>query len=173
MVERKFRAYKKLVGYTSSDAARADLQMEICKKLSCFPAIEIEIKGSQLIQHCEVIQRKPFSSIGPRMNEIWEEFVQDIEQMHAYGYVHGDILLKNILFDGTRLRLVDHELRLTNGNQLRVTYPWVDPEDLASRMVTEKTDRVCLGATYVRLFMPEAYWAYRSAQRNKLTVLLR
>ena len=32
------------------------------------------------------------------------------------GYVHGDILFKNIVFDGERLNLIDHDIRLKEGD---------------------------------------------------------
>ena len=89
--------------------------------------------------------------------------------MHKYGYVHGDILRKNILFDGCRLRLIDHELSLVIGKELRITFPWVAPEDLIQRNVSQKTDLICMEAMGLRLFDYEKYSKFRVYQTELIT----
>jgi hypothetical protein len=99
---------------------------------------------------------------------MWLDFEKEIETMHQFNYIHGDILLKNIIFDGNRFRLIDHELQLKNGNKLQVTYPWVDCDDLVNKSVTYKTDMICMRATHLRLFDFDKYVRYRNNQINIL-----
>ena len=89
--------------------------------------------------------------------------------MHKHGYVHGDILRKNILFDGCKLMLVDHELSLVDKKELRVTFPWVAQEDLIQRNVSRKTDLICIEASELRLFDYEKYRKFRVFQTEIMT----
>jgi tRNA A-37 threonylcarbamoyl transferase component Bud32 len=88
--------------------------------------------------------------------------------MHQCGYVHGDILLKNMIFDGVRIRLIDHELSLKHESQLRATYPWICLNDLSVGKITFNTDMLCLKATALRLFNYQAYVEFRKLHQLKL-----
>jgi hypothetical protein len=77
--------------------------------------------------------------------------------MHQRGYIHGDILLKNICYDGQKLVLIDHELDLYKGKKVLCTYPWIDSQDLQSRRLSERTDWLCFEATSLRLLNIEEY----------------
>ena len=80
-----------------------------------------------------------------------------------------NILKKNILFDGDRLRLIDHELSLVIGRELRVTFPWVASEDLIHGHVSQKTDLICIKASELRLFDYEKYRKFRVFQTELIT----
>ena len=85
------------------------------------------------------------------------ELKNGIKFMHHHGYIHGDILLKNICYDGQKLVLIDHELNLYGRNKLLCTYPWIDPHDFQLQRLSEKTDWLCFEATSLRLLNMEAY----------------
>jgi len=168
MNEGNFRIFKRLPNYNSIALQRAELQLELSHKLRCFPSIVIEIKNNEIIQYCEVIKKLSISKNAHNLIQMWLDFEKEIETMHQFNYIHGDILLKNIIFDGNRFRLIDHELQLKNGNKLQVTYPWVDCDDLVNKSVTYKTDMICMRATHLRLFDFDKYVRYRNNQINIL-----
>ena len=82
--------------------------------------------------------------------------------MHSCNYVHGDILMKNIIFDGNNFRLIDHEMILNFKGHLRVTYPWIDAKDLRTGKITTATDKICIEATELRLFDKIGYDNFRT-----------
>jgi len=88
--------------------------------------------------------------------------------MHLVGYIHGDILKKNMIFDGCRIRLIDHEISLKQGGNLRVTYPWVSIEDLETENISYKTDHICIKASELRFFDDEKYKKFRDTQQQAL-----
>ena len=98
---------------------------------------------------------------GENLRIIWNVFKEEINNIHQCGYVHGDILKKNIFFYGKNLRFIDHEISLFVKNQLRATFPWISVEDLKMQNLTKKTDEICLLATELRLFDFTAYAEYR------------
>ena len=92
--------------------------------------------------------------------------------MHLYNYIHGDILLKNIIFDGLNFRLIDHELQLIYKNKIQVTYPWVDIDDFVNRSISVRTDMICMRATFLRLFDFDKYVQYRLDRINNLNQII-
>jgi tRNA A-37 threonylcarbamoyl transferase component Bud32 len=50
------------------------------------------------------------------LRTLWSDFKIGVENIHSKGYVHGDILFKNIVFDGERLNLIDHDIGLKEGD---------------------------------------------------------
>ena len=172
---------KKLVFYKSKllkhfkdeDFNRVKLQKTISNKINCLPQIDFVIENNCIVQYIEYIQRVPFKRIGNNLSNLWQNFLSDINLMHSYNYVHGDILMKNIIYDGVRLKLIDHELSLYDKGQLRVTYPWVDVADFKKKTVTKSTDKICLKATELRLFNFNEYKEFRKSQELLITSLMR
>ena len=166
----RYRVSKRLNNFSIDDLRRCILQLELSTRLSIFPKMKFFFDNNEIIQVSEVINRKSIITQKPKLKVIWNDFIFQINLMHSYGYVHGDILPKNIVFDGVRFRLIDHELRLKVGRKLMVTYPWVDKEDFLLRIVTEKTDNICLEATYNSYFNRNEYDLFRENQISKLAV---
>ena len=50
------------------------------------------------------------------LRTLWSDFKIGVEDIHSKGYVHGDILFKNIVFDGERLNLIGHDIGLKEGD---------------------------------------------------------
>ena len=172
MNDGKFRISKRLSNYNSIDLERAELQLVLSHKLPCFPRIFIEIKNNEIIQYCEVLRKVPININGNRLKQTWLDFEKEIETMHLYNYIHGDILLKNIIFDGLNFRLIDHELQLIDKNKIQVTYPWVDIDDFVNRSISVRTDTICMRATFLRLFDFDKYVQYRLDRINNLNQII-
>ena len=88
--------------------------------------------------------------------------------MHSYNYVHGDILTKNLVYDGNIFRLIDHELRLVDKEIFNVTFPWVSIGDLKLNLISKKTDEICFKATKLKLLDKEQYINFRLQCIEKL-----
>jgi serine/threonine protein kinase len=150
----------------------AIIRIGLMKRLSSisplFPELKFVRENDSIIQYSCPIINQEWPEDNYIMKQHWEEFKREIYKMHDLGYVHGDILKKNILYDGQRLRLIDHELKLSSGNCLRATFPWIAIDDYVSRQVTVKTDILCLQATEFRLFDDIRYRKLRVEQTEIL-----
>ena len=160
---RRFKYVKEVSECLQDDKIRVDLQARLSQVALVFPKLHFVYSENSIFQYSECIKSHPFPIAFQRKKKIWAEFKKEISFLHNEGYVHGDILLKNIVYDGIRLRLVDHEIRLKEGNRLRFTYPWVALSDLHRGEITIDTDQICLKATELRLFDNSKYLEFRRA----------
>ena len=157
----RFKYVKKVSEFSQDDKSRVDLQAKLSQVASVFPKLCFDYSENSIFQYSESIKSHPFPIAFQMKKKIWAEFKKEISFLHNEGYVHGDILLKNIVYDGIRLRLVDHEIRLKEGNRLRFTYPWVALSDLNRGDITTDTDQICLKATELRLLDNSKYLEFR------------
>ena len=160
---------KCIYDYNEDVLSRIALMKKLSKVSPIFPKFHFEIQEKTIRQYSEPIKSFKWPEEKTILKKLWIEFKNEIYNMHKYGYVHGDILRKNILFDGCRLRLIDHELSLVIGKELRVTFPWVAPEDLIQKNVSQKTDLICIEAMGLRLFDYEKYKKFRVFQTELIT----
>ncbi len=160
---------KCIYDYNEDVLSRIALMKQLSKVSPIFPKLHFEIQEKTIRQYTEPIKSCKWPEEKTILEKLWIEFKNEIYNMHKYGYVHGDILRKNILFDGCRLRLIDHELSLVIGKELRVTFPWVAPEDLIQKNVSQKTDLICIEAMELRLFYYEKYKKFRVFQTELIT----
>lgn len=121
-----------------------------------------------LIQKTEYIKRKLLPNSKRKINNLLELLNHDIILMHSYNYVHGDILTKNLVYDGNIFRLIDHELRLVDKEIFNVTFPWVSIGDLKLNLISKKTDEICFKATKLKLLDKEQYINFRLQCIEKL-----
>ena len=161
--------FKVINDYHEDVLSRIALMKQLSKVSPIFPKFYFEIEEKTIRQYSEPIKSFKWPEEKTILEKLWKEFKNEIYNMHKYGYVHGDILRKNILFDGCRLRLIDHELSLVIGKELRVTFPWVAPEDLIQKNVSQKTDLICIEAMGLRLFDYEKYKKFRVFQTELIT----
>lgn len=157
----RFKYVKKASEFSQDDKSRVDLQAKLSQVASVFPKLCFDYSENSIFQYSETITRHRLPIDFHLKKELWTNFKNEISFLHGEGYVHGDILLKNIIFDGVRLRLVDHEIRLKEGNRLRFTYPWVALSDLHRGEITIDTDQICLKATELRLLDNSKYLEFR------------
>lgn len=162
MSETTVRLHKKEVkDFRQSDLVRVALQAILSEESPIFPKMSFVHNENSIFQCSEMIKSYRLPTNLKMKFILWTEFKKAISIMHQKGYVHGDILMKNIVYDGVRLRLVDHEIRLKEGNRLRFTYPWVALSDLHRGEVTIDTDQICLNATELRLLDNSKYLEFR------------
>jgi hypothetical protein len=161
------------VKYLSESNEEAITRVSLMHHLSSispiFPELKFEIENKNITQYAKHIDDHKWPENLTLLRILWEDFQTAIFDMHQLGYVHGDILKKNIVYDGTRLRLIDHELVLFHKNHLRATYPWIASEDYIAKQLTSKTDLICLKATELRLFDECKYKEFRIEQMNMLS----
>ena len=155
---------KCIYDYNEDVLSRIALMKKLSKVSPIFPKFHFEIQEKTIRQYSEPIKSCKWPEEKTILKKLWIEFKNEISNLHKQDYVHGDILKKNIVFDGLRLRLIDHELSLVIGNELRVTHPWVAIEDLINRAVSRKTDLICIKATELRLFDYDRYIKFRILQ---------
>jgi serine/threonine protein kinase len=148
---------KRIANFSEATLRRAELQVFLSEKLSSFPKIQFEIEENEIIQKCQWVKRVKMPDDKRELLFLLNNLNNGIRFMHHHGYIHGDILLKNICYDGQKLVLIDHELDLYKGNKVLCTYPWIDPQDLQSKRLSEKTDWLCFEATSLRLLNIEEY----------------
>jgi serine/threonine protein kinase len=119
-----------------------------------------------IIQTCDWVNQVKMPSDRSALIDLLNDLKFDISIMHEHGYIHGDILLNNICYDGQKLVIIDHELSLYGRNRLRCTYPWIDLQDLRSGQLSPKTDWLCFKATNLRLLDANAYRQFRNNCEN-------
>ena len=160
---------KVIADYDEDVLSRIALMKQLSGESPIFPKLHFEIQKKTIRQYSEPIKSCKWPEEKTILEKLWIEFKNEIHNMHKHGYVHGDILRKNILFDGCKLMLVDHELSLVDKKELRVTFPWVAQEDLIQRNVSRKTDLICIEASELRLFDYEKYRKFRVFQTEIMT----
>ena len=110
----------------------------------------LEVDGNNLTIHQErVYSRKPTE------NSTFMFFINEVMEANRVGWVFGDINYKNVIFDGTRFRVIDFEpftkILKREGVEYRVTPPYFHPLDQSLKRVTSLTDRLSLIGLYLRL----------------------
>ena len=77
------------------------------------------------------------------------QLAQSLDQMHAEGFVHGDVNRKNIIYSDDRLWLIDFEpslLQIKNhAKQWMSTMPYIHHDDIKSNTITIKSDLLGFG----------------------------
>ena len=77
------------------------------------------------------------------------QLAQSLYQMHAEGFVHGDVNRKNIIYSDDRLWLIDFEpslLQIKNhAKQWMSTMPYIHHDDMKSNTITIKSDLLGFG----------------------------
>ena len=77
------------------------------------------------------------------------QLAQSLDQMHAEGFVHGDVNRKNIIYSDDRLWLIDFEpslLQIKNhAKQWMSTMPYIHHDDMKSNTITIKSDLLGFG----------------------------
>jgi hypothetical protein len=163
-----YKFSKLIINYDKSVLKRIELQKYLSQNSPIFPVLTFDITEKSILQKSEIIKKHPWPKDKELLKHFWDEFKIEIEKMHLVGYIHGDILKKNMIFDGCRIRLIDHEISLKQGGNLRVTYPWVSIEDLETENISYKTDHICIKASELRFFDDEKYKKFRDTQQQAL-----
>ena len=110
----------------------------------------LEVKDNCLVIEQARVESKSF--IDPNQ---FTRFAEGVMQANLSGWVFGDLNYKNVIFDGTRFKVIDFEpftkiIRNTD-IEYRVTPPYFHPLDKARNTVTSLTDRLGLIGLHLRL----------------------
>ena len=145
-----------------------------------FPQINYQLNESDnsLIQQIPKVRKFNFGK--ERVNfkiRFFDEFCLAVNYMHELNHVHGDILMKNLIFNGKELVLIDFEpsLKIINESHdelTKITYPWIEISDASMGVVTTKTDNLCLKALELFIFDKNQYYVFRENQINSLKNLI-
>ncbi len=144
-----------------------------------FPSIRhtIDESNKKLIQTAKYVWKDKVVQPPKILASKYDQFCDSINRMHELGYIHGDILVKNIIFNGTEYVLIDHEpslsIKISDKPYLIVTKPWIAMEDMENNKITQKTDLLCIEATRYKLFDLPYYRKFRVLQLNKLVLHIR
>ena len=143
---------------------------------SNFPQIHYQINelDNNLIQRIPHIKKIDFKcqTYGVKKS-VFDEFCLAVDYLRKSSLVHGDILMKNIVYNGREFVLLDFEPSLkikntSNKEVLKVTYPWIHVDDLKLGNISSKTDLLCLNALELYIFDKFEYYNLRENQMKKL-----
>ena len=141
-----------------------------------FPSIRhtIDESNKKLIQTAKYVWKDKGVQSPKILTSKYDQFCDSINRMHELGYIHGDILVKNIIYNGAEYVLIDHEpslsIKISDKPYLIATKPWIAMEDFLENKITQKTDLLCLEATRYKLFDKPFYHKFRALQLNELVL---
>jgi hypothetical protein len=144
-----------------------------------FPTIHhaLDLANKKLIQSSSYVWKDKGVYSQKILASKFDLFCDRITMMHEMGYIHGDILVKNIIFNGSDYVLVDHEpslsINIADKLTLIATKPWISIDDFLENKITQKTDLLCLEATRYKLFDKLFYRKFRALQLNKFVLNIR
>lgn len=134
----------------------------------------IDLANKKLIQTAKYVWKDKGVQSPKILASKYDQFCDSINRMHELGYIHGDILVKNIIYNGAEYILIDHEpsltIKIADKLSLIVTKPWIAMEDLGNNKITQKTDLLCLEATRYKLFDLPYYRKFRANQLSKFVL---
>jgi len=78
--------------------------------------------------------------------ELLDQFAQDLNTLEFNGFVHGDINITNVIYDGIRLNLIDLEpsfKQFKHGkNVMMSAIPLRSLNDIKNKTITIETDKI-------------------------------
>jgi serine/threonine protein kinase len=118
--------------------------IEACTKSWAYPT-RFTDDGTWLIRAMKKLPKGSRKIDRPTIEQS-QQLADQLQQLHAHGVIHGDVVAKNIHWDGQLVTLIDLEPSLTQliGQRpcLMGTPPYIHPDDVQQRRLTERTDRL-------------------------------
>ena len=88
--------------------------------------------------------------------KLLKKFAINLDKLSRYNLIHGDINLKNIIFNKKKIYLIDWEPILIKKIKkkfiFQFTFPYFSAEDVKNKTFTNKTDRIGFYFLCQRLF---------------------
>jgi len=115
--------------------------------LPCFIETKVDYDRDYVWVKQRRIKREPINKI-PNTDRIkyLKELAIDLDTMAMFGFVHGDINRKNLVYSEGRIFLIDLEPDLfqrKNGKKILLsTAPYIEVSDLRNNTVTTATDKL-------------------------------
>ncbi len=147
MVKIKEYHLKNLLDDYDDIVQKCHLIEQVSNSVSFIPNTQITINGESLKYQQDFIKRKNYKDLNSQQKtELLEQFAKDLDSLVPYGFVHGDINSTNVLYDGTRLNLIDLEpsfKQIKFGKKVVMSAaPLRSLNDLKNKTITTETDKI-------------------------------
>ena len=126
---------------------RCHLIEEVSENFSFIPNTRITINDKYLLYEQDLIKKQDYSKKNNAEKlELLKLFAQDLDRLSETGFSHGDIKLSNVLYDGTRLILIDLEpsfKQIKYGKRVVMSaVPLRSINDLNNKTISSETDKI-------------------------------
>ena len=126
---------------------RCTLIEKVSQSVDFIPTTCITISQEILLYEQEHVNRvKDHTLELEQYMRLLEEFAVNLDVLHSFDFVHGDINPSNVLYDGNRLNLIDLEpsfLQIKHGKKVIMSAASLRSlNDLKNKTVTTETDKI-------------------------------
>ena len=127
--------------------ARCTLIEQVSQSVDFIPKTHITIKDDILLYEQEFIQREKLHLIShDEKCELLNTFASNLDSLHSFNFVHGDINSSNVLYDGKQFNLIDLEpsFRQKKFGKKIVTsaVPLRSLNDIKNKSISVETDKI-------------------------------
>jgi len=127
--------------------ARCTLIEQVSQSVDFIPKTHITIKDDILLYEQEFIQREKLHLIShDEKCELLNTFASNLDSLHSFNFVHGDINPSNVLYDGKQFNLIDLEpsFRQKKFGKKIVTsaVPLRSLNDIKNKSISVETDKI-------------------------------
>lgn len=148
---------------------RIKLIEELSKQSRIVPKVEFHMEAQKCLVYRQLrVTRCDHQSAS--VQETLSDLATELQELSLYGFVHGDINAKNLVFDGKSWQLVDLEPSLKQLKRGRamwmITPPYIARTDFESSQITQATDRVGFYFFCRRLLRPLATFSRLAEMRR-------
>ena len=147
MVKIKEYNFKNLLDNIDDIIPRCHLIEKVSSSVSFIPNTQITSNGESLKYQQDLLKRQNYRDLNNQKKiKLLEQFAKDLDSLVPYGFVHGDINSTNVLYDGTRLNLIDLEpsfKQIKYGKKVVMSaVPLRSLNDLKNKTITIETDKI-------------------------------
>ena len=145
--KRKKYYIKNLLDKYENIMERCHLIERVSKEMDFIPETKLSINDSFIIYVQNFIIKKPFISLSTFFKKkILLNFANNLDLLNKEKFVHGDINITNIIYDGNKLNLIDLEpsFKQIKFNK-RVTMSYTlsrSVNDLKYKTISSETDKI-------------------------------
>lgn len=138
---------KDLLDPFSEIKKRIQLIESISNKLDFIPKTKIQIEGSSLVYIQDHIFRERIEGLNnsDKLRHL-KNFAKNLDCLSDTGFVHGDIHKLNVIFDGSKINLIDLEpsfkQKKHNKNVTMCSAPKRSLKDIQNKTISLETDKI-------------------------------
>ena len=126
---------------------RCNLIIKVSECFSFIPKTQITINSKSLIYKQELIQKKSWrNQSNVKKLQLLKTFAENMDKLNKAHFVHGDINLNNILYDGQKLNLIDLEpsfrQRKYGKKVVMSAVPLRSLNDMQNKKLSSETDKI-------------------------------
>jgi hypothetical protein len=136
-----------LLDGTEEVLRRIRLIEEISRSYDFIPETSFEIKPPRLLYKQQRLKNNSLRTLNTGYKlALLRMFAQDLDALGKTGFVHGDINRKNIIFDNSKMHLVDLEPSLKQMKEGIIAYmctvPYISSNDAREKLLSIETDKI-------------------------------